>query len=419
MAGRSLVTTMGSAFTPLFQKGYKHFALWGGRGTSKTHSVAAAIIILMARRNERVVCGRQYMASIKDSSYEILVQKIHAMGLTSSFRILDTEIEHVSTGSRATFIGLQVNPQSIKAIEGVTIFWVDEAQAMSQSALELAIPTFLRKPGSRLIFTWNPDQEDDPIEKYYRGPNPPPDCYIRHITQDDNPFFHQTELPAQMEHSRLADPRRFGHIWNGDYDVNADKRIYASVRIQRMEIPRHATRHFGMDFGYNDPNALVKVYHWVPRDKSGLKLFGKRPIIYVAQEAVGAVPLTELEMLMDSVTDVRDAEIFGDSSRPETIDFLRGLGFNMTPTKKGSGSIKNGIVWLQGHDIIIDPECYYAGREFVRYSWKVDRMGRILNVPEDKNNHTCDAVRYALESAIEMNATGDAMLNAGFTRVSF
>jgi phage terminase large subunit len=373
----------------------------------------------MARKNERVVCSRQFMSSIRDSSHEILCQKVHTLGMSDAFKILDTEIEHISTGSRATFIGLQVNPQSIKAIEGVTISWTDESQAVSRDALEVMIPTFLRKPGSRMIFTWNPDSEEDAVDQYYRGRYPPSGSYVRHITQADNPFFTQTELPSTMEHARLADPKRFAHIWLGDYNHNSDKRIYQNVRQMRMFIPPHATCHFGMDFGFNDPNALMKVYYWLPRDKNGVKLFGKLPVVYIAREAVGNVPLPELDGLMDTIEDARDNIIIGDSSRPETIDYLTRQGFVMTSSRKGAGSIKNGINFLQGCDIVIDPECHYAWREFRKYGWKQDRSGKILPIPEDFDNHTCDAVRYALEDVIDNDEGTAALKTSGFTRLRF
>jgi phage terminase large subunit len=414
-----ITATIGESFLPLFNPVYKHYGFFGGRACGKTHAVAAAVVILMARKNERVVCSRQYMSSIRDSSHEILCSKIYSLGLNDSFKILDNEIEHLNTGSRATFIGLQVNPQSIKATEGVSLSWCDESQTVSREALEVLVPTFLRKPGSRLIFTWNPDSEEDPVDQYYRGDNPPPNAYVRHITQADNPFFHQTESPALMEHMRRAEPKRFEHIWLGGYNENSDVRIYQNIRTMRMFIPPHATCHFGMDFGFNDPNALVKVYYWIPRDRNGVKLFGKLPVVYIAQEAVGNVPLTELDGLMDTVPDARDNVIVGDSSRPETIDYLSRQGFTMTSSRKGAGSIKNGINFLQGCDIVIDPECTYAGREFKKYSWKQDRAGRILTTPEDADNHTCDAVRYALEDVIDNDEGAAPLRSRGFTRIKF
>ena len=49
---------------------------------------------------------------------------------------------------------------------------------------------------------------------------------------------------------------------------------------------------------------------------------------------------------------------------------------------------------LQGYEIIVDPKCKGLIDELGLYRWKVDKYGNPLEIPEDKNNHRIDAIRY-------------------------
>jgi len=88
-----------------------------------------------------------------------------------------------------------------------------------------------------------------------------------------------------------------------------------------------------------------------------------------------------------------------DSARPETIDYLRRNGFpKIRGATKGKGSVEDGIMFLQGLDIVIHPRCVNLAREFGSYAYKIDkRTAAILPEVEDANNHLIDALRYAVE----------------------
>ena len=107
----------------------------------------------------------------------------------------------------------------------------------------------------------------------------------------------------------------------------------------------------------------------------------------------------------DSVPDSRDHKIIADSSRPETISFIKGKGFIIRPcTKKSNtqgGYVRDGIEHIRKFEkIFIHPRCKNVINEFQHYSYKKDRNGNILPELEDRFNHTIDALRYALEDKI-------------------
>ena len=381
------------AFLPLWtgvfpetRRAVEHFAFFGGRGGGKSHSVAEAIIAQASRAQERIVCGRQFQISIRDSVKELLEIKIKDMGMSAHFNSTEREIVNIVTGSRLSFIGMDRNPDSAKSLEGATIFWGEEAHTFTARSVEVIIPT-IRSTGSRLIWSWNPRYRTDPVDSLFRGAAVPENAYVRKVSWRDNPFFMQTRMPSEYRRS-LKSPKRHVHIWEGGYDENPDVAIFDNWRVGRID-PGKARPRFGMDFGYSaDPNVAIKLY-----------VLQEEGIVYIANEAVGyKVPNRDLPALIDGIPEARDWPITADSARPETIEFLQSCGFSVFSARKGAGSIKNGINWLQGMELVISPECPITAEEVRDYKWHTDPNGKPLPLPAPGQvDHCIDAIRYAVE----------------------
>lgn len=377
---------LGEAFGPLFQP-YRYKALYGGRGTAKSYGISTVLALISHQSRKRIVCGRQFQNSIRDSSKSTIEGRIRALGIESEYGITHNEIVHKRTGSRFTFVGLERNKESIKSLDDVDIFWIEEARNVSLASLEVLIPT-IRKPGAEIWASWNPVLPDDPIDDFFRGAHPPRNSYVRRVTVEDNPWFYQTSMVDEMERLKKANYRRYKHVWGGEYDELDDSRIFNNWSVGRMPISDKDRPYFGMDFGFSgDPSALMKLY-----------VFEKEKTVYISQEMYGRHTLRDLPEMMGTVDEVRKYPIVCDNSRPEDIQFLRTKGFNCVASKKGSGSIKTGITWLLGYKIVIAPECVNMQNEARLYSWQTEKLtGKVLPVTCDNDNHGWDAVRYATE----------------------
>lgn len=188
----------------------------GGRGGAKSHFFAEMILVRCMQQQTRAVCIREVQNSIKDSVKQLLTDKIEKHGLTQEFQVMNDEIRGPH-GSLVVFKGMQsYNATNIKSLEGFDIAWVEEAQTFSQFSLDLLRPT-LRKPGSELWFSWNPRYKTDAVDKFFRGPNPPEDSVCVSINWNDNPWFKDTPLYADMLSDYKADPDKAEHVWGGAY----------------------------------------------------------------------------------------------------------------------------------------------------------------------------------------------------------
>jgi len=375
------------AYLPLLNSS-RYKGAHGGRGSGKSHFFAEMVIERCIIQRTNVVCIREVQKSLAQSVKRLLELKIEALGVGHLFEVLQTEIRG-KNGSLIIFQGMQNHTaDSIKSLEGYDIAWVEEAQSLSQRSLDLLRPT-IRKDGSELWFSWNPNLDTDPVDAFLRCDNPPPDSVVIEVNYFDNPWFPQV-LKDEMEYDKRRDPDKYAHVWLGKYQRNSQARVFKNWKIEEFEAPPGSIYRMGADWGFAvDPSVLVRA-----------RIEGK--ILYIDYEAyaIGC----DIDFLPDLFRGVPEAEkwpIVADSARPETISYMQRHGFpRIAPAIKGPKSIEDGIEFLKSYDIVVHPRCKHTIDELTMYSFKIDELtGQVLPLLEDKHNHVIDALRYACEGA--------------------
>lgn len=367
---------------------FRHLAWHGGRGAAKSRTVATGLVIQSVERHERVLCGREVQRSIKDSVKRLLDDEIERLGLSSAFVSTEAEIRGPND-SLFLFSGIKGNANGIKSIEGITTFWGEEAQAFSQASIDTVIPT-IRAPNSRLIWTWNPDLETDPIDVMFRGKDgTPPSSIVREVNYTNNKWFPDV-LRTEMEWDRSRDIDKYNHIWLGTYRRNSESRVFKNWRVEAFDSPENVEYRLGADFGFSiDPSAALRC--WIDGTQ-----------IHVDYEAYGLnVEIVNLPKLFMSIPDAEKWWMTADSSRPETISHLRNNGFpRIQSALKGARSLEEGVEFLKSYDIVVHPRCQHLIDELTLYSYKLDSLtGQVTSILEDRDNHLIDALRYAVEGA--------------------
>ncbi len=367
----------------------RYKGIHGGRGSGKSHFWAESLIERCVMfPGTRWACIREVQKSLEQSVKRLLEDKIEGLGVSHLFEVKQFEIG-TPGGGVIIFQGMQNHTaDSIKSLEGFDGAWVEEAQSLSQRSLDLLRPT-IRKDGSELWFSWNPNQESDPIDAFLRGPAPYPGSIVVQANYTDNPWFPDV-LRAEMEYDRGRDPDKYAHVWLGGYVQNSEARVFRNWRIEEFDVHADAIIRQGADWGFaTDPSVLVQSY-----------IIGRT--MYVPYEAymVGC----EINNLPELFMEVPGAEkwfVTADSARPETISYMRNHGFpKMVAAIKGPKSIEEGIEWLKSFDIVVHPRCRHTIDELTLYSYKIDpRTQKVLPILADKHNHVIDALRYANEGA--------------------
>lgn len=382
-----LVIETPRAYLPLL-KPARYKGAHGGRGSAKSHFFAELMIEENATQRQDNVCLREIQKSLEFSVKKLLEMKISDLNVGSYFEIQDKRIL-TKLGGVIIFEGLQNHTaDSIKSLEGFDRAWVEEAQSLSQRSLDILRPT-IRKPGSELWFSWNPNLSSDPVDVLLRSDTPPPDACVIRVNYRDNPWL-PAVLRAELEYDQRRDPDKFAHIWMGEYQRNSEARVFRNWTIEEFDTDDTATFRLGADWGFSvDPSVLVRCY-----------IDGRK--LYVDHEAymVGC----EIDQLPDLFRTVPDSErwfITADSARPETISYMQKHGFpKIHAAIKGAKSLEEGVEFLKTFDIVVHPRCQHLIDELTMYAYKVDPLtNKVMPVLNDKDNHIVDALRYACEGA--------------------
>ena len=209
---------------PFLERPKRFNVLYGGRGSGKSFSVAALMLMAAQTRGAKIAAYREYMNSIDDSVHSLLKQQIETMQL-AGFEVQNNQI--LFNGEVAfKFRGLAKNIESVKSMSGFNLFWLEEGQTISEESLRVVTPT-LREENSQLWITANPRSRNDAFSKRFLVPFEhdlnkngfyEDDLHlIVRVNWDDNPFFPGV-LRQEMEYDREnTSAAMFRHVWEGDY----------------------------------------------------------------------------------------------------------------------------------------------------------------------------------------------------------
>ena len=374
-----------SEFKPLFAKGWRESAVYGGRFSLKSHSVARFLIVRARQQKTRIACFREFQNSIADSSHQLLADLIKKYELTD-FEVTNNAIVNKLTGSDFVFRGLWHNEQSIKSLEGIDIAWVEEAQTVSKESLETLTPT-IRKDGSQIIYTYNRLLEDDPVH-HRLVTEGRPNTLVIHVNYDIalKYGFMPDAVRLEMEDDKAKRPGLYKHKWLGE-PSSLERKIYKGWRMVE-EIPKGARlERRWLDFGYSqDPSAIGEVWfadnEWILHETLYLKGLSNKKIA----DHLLSLPRPE-------------TVVVADSAEPKSIDELRSFGLNITPCEKGKDSVIHGIQQVQEQPIAYTKSSSNIHQEYIHYLFKEDKDGRILNVEDPLcANHHMSGIRYALST---------------------
>jgi phage terminase large subunit len=377
---------------------YRYKVSYGGRGASRSWTFARALLIRAMEKRTRILCARELQASINDSVHRLLADQIEMFGLP--FEVVKTEIRHPN-GSLFIFKGLRHNANEIRSTEGIDLCWVEDAQAVSAESWKALIPT-IRKPGSEIWVTFNPDKEDDPT--YVRFvKNKPPRSWVKKVTVADNPWASQ-ELLEERAFDYSVDPDSADHVWGGNIRTQSDAQIFrGKYRVEAFDVePGWEGPYQGGDFGFaKDPSVLVRVWlapSLIHKDKDGKPLPGRRLMVEYESWKVGLELDHTVDRWKQDVPGSHKYRTRADSAEAQAISYLRRHGFSrIRGVKKWPGSVEDGIRWIRSLDeVVIHSRCTRTAQEFKLYSYETDkRTGDVLPKIKDAHNHTIDSVRYA------------------------
>ncbi len=381
------------------QHKHTHYVLCGGRGSCKSSFISIQIISgIMNDENANAVAVRKVGQYLRDSVFEQLLWAIEMLGVSDLWesKVSVPELVFKPTGQRILFRGAD-KPRKLKSTKVakgyIKYVWYEETDEFSgREEIDSINQSLLR--GGEIFFcfySFNPPKEIN--------------CWVNAMCCDSRKdmLVHRsdyrsvpkkwlgTQFIAEAEYLKSSNPARYENEYLG-VATGTGAEIFTNVNVREItdaEITAAERVCRGLDWGYGaDPFVYIALIY----DKRA-----RRILIYHEFYKYGAKFDEIAKAIHNENPDSR--MLIAESAEPRSNDELRARGIRLKPAKKGGGSVEYGIRWLQNlNEIVIDPvRCPNARREFCGYRFESDGNGGFRGEFPDRDNHTIDAVRYALE----------------------
>lgn len=378
--------------------GHTEYWLSGGRGSTKSSFISIELILgIMADPLANAVVLRKVKDTLRESVMDQLEWAIMALGVEDYWDIPEAKLvlTYKPTGQEIRFRGAD-KPKQIKGLKYARGYckyiWYEELDEFNGMEDIRTINQSLQRGGKKFVvfYSYNPPRSANNwvnTEKL--------------LTRDDRLVHHSDYLgvPAdwlgprfliEAEHLKATKPAAYAHEYMGEVTGTGGE-VFDNVTIRRIsdeEIADFHSVYRGLDFGFAiDPLSYIVAHY----DRKYKRLY-----IYHELYQTGLSNKAAFEHIKQE--NKNNETVIADSAEPKSIHELRQYGLKMRAVKKGPDSIEYGVKFLQDLDQIIidDTRCPNTAREFLTYELAKDVQGNWKAGYPDKNNHSIDAVRYAL-----------------------
>ena len=396
------------------------FHLPGGRGSAKSSFVSLEVVDgIMNDPQANGIIFRRYANTLRESVYSQISWAIDALGVAHLWRgsVSPMVYTYIPTGQQIFFRGLDdaAKLKSIRCRTGTFKYvWFEEFSELNGGNQVRNVLQSVVRGGNdfRIFNSFNPPLSVNSWANKYV------------LVPDDRAVVFRTtyrDIPAEwlgeafiLEAERLEqiNPDAFKHEYLGEC-ISTGSEVFPNITTREItdeEIEQMQYFYCGIDWGFSvDPFAFIRCSY----DR-------RTQTIYLLDEIVkrGCSNSDIADMIKAKGYDraapeeayyspfaggmIRERQnIICDSAEPKSVNDLRKQDIKALECKKYPGSVVYGVKWLQTKHIVIDPRrTPVAYKEFTEYEYETTKDGEILASLPDKNNHTIDSLRYALDMLI-------------------
>ena len=384
---KSLPAWTNKVFYEYYCNRSRYLVLYGGAGSGKSvFSAQKHVFRMLAEKNHKFLIVRKVARTMRNSVFAEILEVIEQWGLGKLFNVKKSDMEiNCINGNKMVFMGLD-DVEKLKSIVGITGIWIEEA---SETSFEDFQQLDLRLRGhtnnyKQIVLTFNPVSALSWLKRHFFD-TVQENTSILKTTYKDNKWLDE-EYREVLRNLKDQDHVYYQVYALGEWGVLGNL-VYNNWVVDRSvptEDSEYNTILQGLDFGFNDPSAFIKV---------GVK----DQDLYVYRELYE--PGLTNTQLIERVADVAylPSNIIADSSEPARIKEFRRAKLKVNAANKGKGSVKSGIDWVRRRKIFVHPSCDNFIKEIQGYKYREDKDGNVYEEPVDFNNHLMDALRYAVE----------------------
>ncbi len=402
MPARMLAEKYLTVWRDIKQGAHTEYVLYGGRGSAKSTFVSLAVLdVLLSKPNMHAVLCRRVKDTLRDSVYAQMKWAIGELSLEQDFefRLNPLEIIYKPTGQKMYFRGAD-DPAKLKSIKVpfgyIGILWFEELdQFCGEEEIRSIEQSVIRGGDEAFIFkSFNPPRTAGNWANQYVMVPKDTRLICKTSYLDIPPEWLGKVFLEEAEHLKSVNPAAYEHEYGGVANEEGGS-VFTNLTVR--EIKEEEIRNFdriynGIDWGwYPDPFRFHRMSYLASERR-----------LYIFDEISGnKLPNRDIAQLLKERGISQKDKITADSAGegPKSIADLREMGFLVRRAKKGQGSVDYSMKWLSSlQEIVIDPvRCPCAAKEFMEYEYETIENGQVVSGYPDRDNHSIDAVRYALE----------------------
>ena len=383
--------TFSAKFLPLLNDYSHRWEIYkGSAGSGKSHFITQKIIIKALREKRRVMICRRYGTTMRNSVFKLFKDVIESFKITHLTRIKESDMSiTLPNGSEIIFVGLD-NEEKLLSIAGITDVFIEEVYEVPKEIVDqLNLRMRGKAPNQQIYMAFNPISAKHWLYDFCEGSTRPESSIYSESTFRDNPFLPDEYVKA-LEDMYRTNPNKARVFCDGNWGADVEGLVYKNHVLSDFDINELIKQglevRVGIDWGFVDPTTVV------------VSLFDKpKKEIYIIGEFYkrGAT----LEEIKDGIVQlgISKQKMYCDGAEPDKVDYLRRNGFNAVSAKKGAGSVKAGISFLQDMKIICHESCVNVAAELENYVYLKDKKtGQYIEDSYDHDfSHTMDALRYS------------------------
>lgn len=370
-----------------FESKKRDIVLYGGAGSGKSYAVADKFCLEVLRQDIKNGVGLKFLVvrrsfpSLRRTCIPTIESRFKKIGIPFVLNRQD-EIAKVGNHSEIYFISCNNKDdyEKIKSITDVDFIWLEEANEIPLEPYESIIKLRLRGGKglyAQRIFTFNPISQFIWLYDYHFINNY--DKALKVCVNIEHNRFKDLDFEKELDDLKNQNLNLYKVYRLGEFG-SREGIIYGNCKTTKL-IPKSADIIYGLDFGFNNPTALIEetIYD---------KTYYEEEMLYER----GLTNTALIDKLNELIPD-KDYPIYCDCAEPARIKEIRDAGFNALLANK---DVMFGIDYCQRQKIFMHEDSLNLIKENDAYSWQIDKDGKKIDKPVKFNDHLMDARRYAI-----------------------
>lgn len=254
---------------PIFTAKQQIICIIGGRGSGKSIGVGDLLTFKMSTEKADIYCLREFQDSIQDSVHRVFSDSINERLKLDGWTVQENKVI-APNGAYTVYKGASRNPDSIQSAQGFKYSWFEEAHKASQASIDKLLPTILRNPGAKCIFTANPQSSSDPFSQRFIVP------YLKDLERDgyyqddlhliivcnwrDNPWWNEEQETLRKWDYQNLSRAKYDWIWEGKFNDEVEDSIIkaewfdSAIDAHKIERLQEAFKPRGAKIAAHDPS---------------------------------------------------------------------------------------------------------------------------------------------------------------------